>query len=100
MLMGDLNACIAQGQMQVVDLVTPLSMEHRSHVLDKMWQRSSEDQIMNPQGAALMSLMTSMQMIALNGVRKFTPSGAFTCYTANKGMSIIDYALVQHEEAQ
>ena len=97
MLIGDMNARIANAQMQAIDLMTLPGAEHTTDVLDNMWQRGSKDQVTNPQGSAMISMLTSMQMIALNGVEKFSKSGDITCYTANQGTSVIDYVLIQHE---
>ena len=93
-LIGDMNARIAQ---QVVNLMTLPGIEHKTDVLDQMWTRCSKDSVTNPQGMALLSMMTSMQIIAINGANKFAKLGECTCYTANKGMSVIDYVLIQYE---
>ena len=53
----------------------------------------------NPQGTALIRLMTSMQLATINGTYRFGNSGGYTCYTANKGMSTIDYTLINYEAA-
>ncbi|MCO5610249.1 hypothetical protein L7F22_064485 [Adiantum nelumboides] len=99
MLIGDMNARIAHAQMQIVDLMTPPSLEHKSDILDPIWKRCSKDPVTNPQGVALLSMMTSLQLIAVNGTNRFANSGECTCYTANKGMSAIDYALITHEDS-
>ena len=40
-------------------------------------------------------MMNFMQLVVMNGAKKFVESGAYTCYTANYGMSTNDYALVR-----
>lgn len=97
MLIGDMNARIAHAQMQMVDLMTPPMLEHKDDMLDPTWERCSKDPVTNPQGVALLSMMTSLQLIAINGAHKFPNSGGCTCYTANKGMSAIDYVLITYE---
>ncbi len=97
MLMGDLNARIAHTQMQMVDFTSHPADKEGYNALDPMWERCSNDQITNPQGSALISMMTSMQLLVMNGSRKFANSGKCTCFTANNGMSTIDYVLVQYD---
>ncbi len=97
MLMGDLNARIAHTQMQVVDFTLHPANKEGYDTPDPMWERCSYDQITNPQGSSLISMMTSMQMIVINGSRKFADSGKHTCYTANNGRSTIDYVLVRYD---
>lgn len=96
MLIGDMNARIANAQMQMVDLMTPPMLEH-NEILDPQWERCSKDLTTNPQGIALLSMMTSLQLIAVNGTNKFEKSGECTCYTANHGKSVIDYVLIANE---
>ena len=97
MLMGDLNARIAHTQMQVVDFTLHPANKEGYGTPDPMWERCSHDQITNPQGSALISMMTSMQMIVIKGSRNFADSGKHTCYTSNNGMSTIDYVLVRYD---
>ncbi|KAI5074838.1 hypothetical protein GOP47_0010799 [Adiantum capillus-veneris] len=59
----------------------------------------SEDKGVNPQGMALISMLTTWQLIALNGTGKYANSGTHTCYTSNKGMSVIDYVIVTYAAA-
>ena len=96
MLIGDMNACIAHAQMQVVDFMTYPKDENKRDVIDPMWERCSKNLVTNPQGVALLSMMTSMQLVALNGKQGFANLRECTCYTANKGMSTIDYALIDY----
>lgn len=97
LLIGDMNARIAHAQMQMVDFMTTPEMEHKNDAIDPIWKRCSKDPMTNPQGVALLSMMTSLQLLALNGAQRFANSGECTCYTANKGMSAIDYVLVSYE---
>ncbi|MCO5597351.1 hypothetical protein L7F22_051427 [Adiantum nelumboides] len=96
MLIGDMNGRIANAQMQMVDLMTPPMLEH-NEMLDPTWKRCSKDLTTNPQGIALLSMMTSLQLIAVNGTKKFEKLGECTCYTANHGKSVIDYVLIANE---
>ncbi|MCO5612696.1 hypothetical protein L7F22_066965 [Adiantum nelumboides] len=93
-----MNARIANTQMQKIDLMTPVNAD-KIDVLDSQWERCSKDSMTNPQGTAMISLMTSMQLAAMNGTYRFSESGGYTCYTANKGMSTIDYALINYAAA-
>ena len=102
MLMGDMNARIGHAQMQVVDLLAQIDITNEwneKDVTESMWERCSKDLVTNPQGIALLSLLTSMQLVVLNGTQCFENSGDNTCYTANKGMSTIDYALIDYRAA-
>ena len=69
MLIGDMNARVAQAQMQTVDFMTPPRLEQKNDMLDPTWERCSKDHIMNPQGTALISMMTSLQLLAINGTQ-------------------------------
>ena len=99
MLIGDMNARIANAQMQKVDLMMHPDNAHKIDVLDSKWDRCSQDLISNQQGTALISLMTSMQLAVINGTHRFGNSGGYTCHTANKGMSTIAYVLINYEAA-
>ncbi|MCO5615115.1 hypothetical protein L7F22_069404 [Adiantum nelumboides] len=48
-------------------------------------------------GSAMISMMNSMQLVAMNGAIKFIHSGSYTCYTASHGRSTNDYALVRYD---
>ncbi|MCO5586881.1 hypothetical protein L7F22_040826 [Adiantum nelumboides] len=97
MIMGDMNARIAHNQMQAIDFTLHLADKERYHYPNPMWERCLSDITTNSQGSALISMMTSMQMIVINGSQKFADSGKYTCYTANNGLSTIDYMLIKHD---
>ncbi|MCO5584605.1 hypothetical protein L7F22_038536 [Adiantum nelumboides] len=96
MILGDLNARIANIQVQLVDYSIHPADKDGDLVLDAMWDRCSCDHLMNEQGSALISMMNSMQLVVMNGTKKFASSGTYTCYTSNHGRSTNDYALVSH----
>ncbi|MCO5594246.1 hypothetical protein L7F22_048273 [Adiantum nelumboides] len=96
MILRDLNACRANIQVQLVDYSIHPADKDGDLVLDAMWDRCSCDHLMNEQGSALISMMNSMQLVVMNGTKKFASSGTYTCYTSNHGRSTNDYALVSH----
>ncbi|MCO5587437.1 hypothetical protein L7F22_041386 [Adiantum nelumboides] len=52
---------------------------------------------MNTQGAAMICIMNSLQLVVMNGAERFAKFGAYTCYAASHGMSTNDYALVRYD---
>ncbi|MCO5576821.1 hypothetical protein L7F22_030641 [Adiantum nelumboides] len=97
MIIGDLNARIANAQVQLIDYSLHPADKEGDLTLDPLSIRCSSDQTMNTQGSAMLSMMNSMQLVAMNGAKKFAHSGTYTCYTANHGMSTNDYALVRYD---
>ena len=97
MVMGDMNARIAHAQIELWDHgLQPFDKD--GHIaLDTAWDRRSNDETINAQGLTMLSMMHSMNMIVLNGTRRFKGTGHFSCYTSSKGASTIDYALVVHD---
>ncbi|MCO5582472.1 hypothetical protein L7F22_036368 [Adiantum nelumboides] len=96
-LLGDLNARIANTQVQLTDHSLHPADKNGELMLGSMWDRCSSDNIMNAQGSAMISMMNSMQLVAMNGADKFIHSGSYTCYTASHGRSTNDYALVRYD---
>lgn len=94
MVIGDLNARIAHSQAEIIDYSMQPFEKQGQITLDPSWD---SDLTMNAQGSAMLSMMHSMHMVVLNGTKRFPISGGYTCYTANKGTSTIDYALIRHE---
>ena len=82
--------------MHRVDILSNDEEHNECTTIEPMWERCSEDQVTNPQGTNLLRMMTSWQLIAL---KKFANTRQCTCYTSNKGMSAIDYALINYEDA-
>lgn len=99
MIVGDMNARTGNMQMQKVDLMENVVTHEDYDTLEPEWKRCSEDKGINPQGLAFISMLTTWQLIALNGTGKYANSGTYTCYTSNKGMSVIDYVIVSHAAA-
>ena len=95
MIIGDLNAHIANAQVQLVDYSLHPANKEGDLQLDPLWQRCLDDQTINAQGSAILCMMNSMQLVVMKGAKKFVESEAYTCYTANHGMSTNDYALVR-----
>ncbi|MCO5555455.1 hypothetical protein L7F22_009000 [Adiantum nelumboides] len=95
--MGDMNVRIAHTQTEIWDHgLQPFDKD--GHIaLDPAWDRRSSDETVNAQGLTMLSMMHSMNMLVLNGTRRFEGTGHFTCYTSSKGASTIDYALVAHD---
>ncbi|MCO5597139.1 hypothetical protein L7F22_051214 [Adiantum nelumboides] len=96
-LLGDFNARIANTQVQLTDHSLHPADKNGELMLGSMWDRCSSDNIMNAQGSAMISMMNSMQLVAMNGAGKFIHSGSYTCYTASHGRSTNDYALVRYD---
>ncbi|MCO5553980.1 hypothetical protein L7F22_007506 [Adiantum nelumboides] len=96
-VIGDLNSRIAHAQAEIVDHSMQPFEKQGQITLDPVWDRCSSDLNVNAQGSAMLSMMQSMHMVVLNGTKKFPLPGGYTCYTANKGTSTIDYALIGYE---
>ncbi|MCO5590498.1 hypothetical protein L7F22_044468 [Adiantum nelumboides] len=97
MVMGDMNARIAHTQTEIWDHgLQPFDKDGHT-ALDPAWDRRSSDETVNAQGLTMLSMMQSMNMLVLNGTRRFEGTGHFTCYTSSKGASTIDNALVAHD---
>ena len=92
MLMGDMNARIADKQAQ------PIAWDEidKTEQFDiaNSWQRASQDVMVNAQGRALCNLMQGMHLLVLHGMQLFPHTQGYTCHTASDGHSVVDYALV------
>ena len=92
MLMGDMNARIADKQAQPIAW-DEIDKTEEVHIANS-WQRASQDVMVNAQGRALCNLMQGMHLLALNGMHLFPHTQGYTCHTASDGHSVVDYALL------
>ena len=74
MIIGDLNARIANAQVQLVDCSLHPADKQGDLTLDPLWHRCSDDQTTNAQGSALLHMMNSMQLVVINRAKKFAKS--------------------------